>query len=124
MFTAIWMPLVDSVWLWLVGVYLHHVIPQEFGQRLPWHFPISRLWTEENIESSSTAASSDCMLNQAYIEQPTPQQELQELQHQTVDLCEVMHHYGDHNVALKGLSLKLYPNAITGLLGENGAGKF
>ena len=119
--SCIWMLLVDSVLFWLVGVYLHHVIPQEFGQRLPWHFPISQLWTEENGESSFTV--SDCMLNQACIEQPTPQQELQELQQKTVDLYGVMHNYGGH-LALNGLSLTLYPNAITGLLGENGAGKF
>ncbi|CAI5730665.1 unnamed protein product [Hyaloperonospora brassicae] len=133
--TSLLMFAIDTVLYTLLGLYFEKVVPKEHGTTLKWYFPLSPLYWKSNEEickASVTELPSDALLDRVSVDMNNSIEpvsaELREQERRgealTVErLRKVFSVPGGEKVAVQRLSLTMYRNQITCLLGHNGAGK-
>lgn len=133
--TAIYMLLLDFVLYTILALYLEKVVPKDYGTTEKFYFPLKpSFWFKSmRAKRNSSAASDDSLVNATALSVTNPNFEevsadlrSQEKQQQALSincLRKVFSVPGGEKVAVKSVSLNLYSNQITCLLGHNGAGK-
>ncbi|XP_041356253.1 phospholipid-transporting ATPase ABCA3-like [Gigantopelta aegis] len=120
MLDAICMMLIDSQVYFLITWYVDNIYPGEFGVPRPWYFPLTvTYWC--NIHPSHKIDHDDSdMHDPKYFEsEPAGFTPGIEIHH----LTKVFGWGNAANKAVNNLSLNVYRDQITSLLGHNGAGK-
>lgn len=135
MFTGFIVLSVEIICILLLAVYLSQVVPSEFGQTKPWHYPVSMFMKqttkmgvsklEEHIGSDDNddAETEDddvrkermLITNEKYEEDIPLVVRGMRKEYDTFG--------GAKKIAVKDISLKVEANTEFGLLGPNGAGK-
>ncbi|GJQ88274.1 hypothetical protein Trydic_g20136, partial [Trypoxylus dichotomus] len=104
--------LFDTVFFFTLTLYLDKIWPGEYGIAKPWYFLIQKIWKRiTNTNTINTVSDEKELL-------PVEESNLRTV----VQLKDVTKIY-DNNVAVNKLCMNIYEGQITGLLGENGAGK-
>ncbi|KAJ2946031.1 hypothetical protein O0L34_g4949 [Tuta absoluta] len=102
----------------LVALYMEQVLPGPFGTPKPWYFPVQKKFWFPNRETGLVLIEST--------EQNHPKEIIMEKDPVGlpvgVKMSNLTKSYGNH-VAVNDLSLNIYDDQITVLLGHNGAGK-
>ncbi|KAK4877002.1 hypothetical protein RN001_009508 [Aquatica leii] len=109
------MLLFDAILYFLFAIYIEAVFPGQYGVAKPWYFFFNIFnCCNKSIDLDDDNKSSMNVLN--HEKEPT---------HLTADIQikNLEKTYGSKKVAVKNLSLNMYRNQITALLGHNGAGK-
>lgn len=115
------MMVVSSVLYMLVCLYMEQIHPGEFGVARPWYFPFTRsFWCTRNRNNYMGVENlSDPDLHhrdkRSFEREP-------ENMHIGVQVRNLKKRYAN-KMAVKGLSINMFENEITVLLGHNGAGK-
>ncbi|OQR91613.1 ATP-binding Cassette (ABC) Superfamily [Achlya hypogyna] len=123
--TSLIMLAVDVVLFTLLGMYFEKVVPKDYGVPEPWHFPVSRFWRRP---ATGLALLADTDPNAyATVEAVGVDLQAQEASGDALQIQRLRKTFvgddGVEKVAVAGLSLTLYKDQITCLLGHNGAGK-
>lgn len=117
------MMVVSSVLYMLICLYMEQIHPGEFGVARPWYFPFTRsFWCKSNRNNYmgvENLSETDLHRNQG--DKRSFEQEPENM-HIGVQVRNLKKRYGD-KMAVKGLSINMFENEITVLLGHNGAGK-
>lgn len=133
--TAIYMLLLDFVLYTVLALYLEQVVPKDYGTTEKFYFPLKpSFWFKSmRAKRDASAAPDDAVANATALSVTNPNFEevsadlrSQEKQQQALSihgLRKVFSVPGGEKVAVKSVSLNLYSNQITCLLGHNGAGK-
>ncbi|XGW19518.1 hypothetical protein V3C99_003397 [Haemonchus contortus] len=103
----------------LLAWYKSAVSPGIYGVSLPWYFFLTkRYWFPKSIESTeyNISAESSPSANDNFETEPSDLTV-------TVFISGMTKVYGNGTIALDNLTLRLYEDQITALLGHNGAGK-
>ncbi|CAH0545633.1 unnamed protein product [Brassicogethes aeneus] len=109
------MLIVDSIIYLLIALYVESVFPGEFGVALPWYYPFTKsYWTGNPVKVHSSY--SDEVLDDTLFEKPPSNLEA------GLEIKNLRKVFAQ-NTAVNNLSLKMYKDQITVLLGHNGAGK-
>ena len=133
--TGIVMIVIDILIYMLLGAYFERVIKQEYGSRLPWHFPITNVWRK--FSKPSASARKDLLHEVQLTDAPThhhdESNDPEKVEAVTFNdrerivriksLRKVFGSGGIETVAVDGISLDMYEGEILCLLGHNGAGK-
>ncbi|EAT39839.1 AAEL008386-PA, partial [Aedes aegypti] len=110
------MLLVDALLYLLVALYIEKVFPGEFGVGEPWYFLFTKkFWAGKAI--SSHPISTSCVTDDDALE-PEPVDKIAGIQ-----IRNLRKEYDKKKIAVSGLSLNMFEDQITVLLGHNGAGK-
>ena len=115
--------IIDSLVWGILTWYLNRVIPPDFGQALPWWFPFSRsYWFPKTLRSS--LAEEDVMEEETLrssipFERVDETLERQSQNGENIEVHRLRKNFGK-TIALDGLTMKIYKNHITALLGHNG----
>lgn len=113
------MLLVAALLYLLIALYVEQIFPGEFGVPKKWYFPIAKLLPRGKggvVDVDDVVNES--RLNNADNFEADPQGKRAGIR--TQGLRKV---YGNKKVAVQGLSMSMYDDEITILLGDNGAGK-
>lgn len=111
------MLLVDSVLYMLITLYVEKVMPGEFGIPEPWYFPVSpSFWCKNRKITSMEEIFDQPMQKKNYEDDPSDS-------NPGIQIRNLRKKYSNKKVAVKGLTLNMYEDQITVLLGHNGAGK-
>uniref|UniRef100_A0AAV1TLF6 ABC transporter domain-containing protein n=1 Tax=Peronospora matthiolae TaxID=2874970 RepID=A0AAV1TLF6_9STRA len=133
--TSLLMFAIDTILYTLLGLYFEKVVPKEHGTTLKWYFPLSllnRRSDPKNRKTSVTELPSEALLDRVSVDMNGSVEPVSvELRDQerrgealsVQQLRKVFPVPGGEKVAVHGLSLAMYKNQITCLLGHNGAGK-
>ncbi|XP_044750000.1 phospholipid-transporting ATPase ABCA1-like isoform X2 [Coccinella septempunctata] len=98
-----------------IALYVEQIYPGEFGVPQKWYFLFTRqFWSREEVSSSTTGRQST-MKGEFFEEEPLNLRAGIKIE----NLCKTF----GANDAVKDLSMNLYEDQITVLLGHNGAGK-
>uniref|UniRef100_K3W614 ABC transporter domain-containing protein n=1 Tax=Globisporangium ultimum (strain ATCC 200006 / CBS 805.95 / DAOM BR144) TaxID=431595 RepID=K3W614_GLOUD len=127
---ALWMLFIDSILYTLLGLYFERVIPKEYGTTEKWYFPLSpSFWCAKRTQKVNDVTQG---VEEAAIDiSPNIEKVGQELlQQERTGEALVLHNIkkefavpGGIKRAVKGVSMSMYKDQITCLLGHNGAGK-
>lgn len=114
------MLLVDALIFLLVALYVEQIMPGEYGVPQPFYFPFTRSFWCPNRKVSGMAYNDDFMDygNKSHNFEPEPKNV-----RAGIEIRNLRKVYSNKKTAVQGLSLKMYENQITVLLGHNGAGK-
>eukprot|EP00538_Stauroneis_constricta_P006033 CAMPEP_0119570644 /NCGR_PEP_ID=MMETSP1352-20130426/43716_1 /TAXON_ID=265584 /ORGANISM="Stauroneis constricta, Strain CCMP1120" /LENGTH=1964 /DNA_ID=CAMNT_0007620313 /DNA_START=556 /DNA_END=6450 /DNA_ORIENTATION=+ len=126
-FTTTLSNLITDCIVWgIVTWYLNRVVASELGQPLPWYFPFTRSYwcpgsassTPEGDEEEDETVYADGIP----AEQVSDTLKAQKKQGKSIEIRNLRKTFGE-KTAVDGLSMSLYRDQITALLGHNGAGK-
>ncbi|KAK9687261.1 ABC transporter [Popillia japonica] len=104
--------LFDTIFYFLLTLYLDKIWPGPYGIAKPWYFLMEKIWkrkSKPNCNDVSPASTKLLTLEKSMLKP-------------VVQLRNIKKSY-DNNVAVNNLTLDIYQGAVTSLLGENGAGK-
>lgn len=108
----LFMLIFDSILYMIIALYVEKVYPGDYGIPLPWYFPFQKsFWLGEKPKAHETI-----LMDQQYFESPPADAVI------SVELRQLRKIF-NKKTAVNGISLNLYKNEITILLGHNGAGK-
>lgn len=110
------MLLVDSVLYLLITLYFEKIFPGDFGVPEKWYFPLTKtFWCgySENKPASDTKPSNN---SQTIEDEPSDK-------HAGIQVRNLRKVYSNKKVAVEGLTINMFEDQITVLLGHNGAGK-
>ncbi|XP_055602215.1 phospholipid-transporting ATPase ABCA1-like [Uranotaenia lowii] len=112
------MLLVDAMLYMGIALYIEQIMPGEFGVAKPWNFLFTKeFWNRDKIEDSSYQNVYPFnIFDSKYIEPDPPNL------YAGIQIRKLRKAY-TKKVAVHGLTLNMYENQITVLLGHNGAGK-
>ncbi|XP_028043813.1 ATP-binding cassette sub-family A member 1 isoform X2 [Bombyx mandarina] len=118
------MLMLDTILYMLIAMYVEKIRPGKFGVPMPWYFPFTKKFWSTNksriaaakTEESSDTAYHDALLKVVHDEEPKDSPV-------GVDIQNLTKIYKGRKAAVDNLTLRLYENEITVLLGHNGAGK-
>ncbi|KAF2894183.1 hypothetical protein ILUMI_11990 [Ignelater luminosus] len=111
------MLIVDTVLYFLIAVYVEAIFPGEYGVPQVWYFPFTRsYWCGNSMQVGYEEDSEENTGSKFYEKEPTHLKI-------GVKIKNLRKEFSKKNVAVKNLSLNLYEDQITVLLGHNGAGK-
>lgn len=124
----------DVVWYTLLGLYLERVIPKEYGTTEAWYFPfspsywgcISKKQTQKVGDLLGTAPEQIIHVDSPNIEPVTAELAQQLQTGEALVINNIQKEFavpGGIKKAVRGVSLTMYKDQITCLLGHNGAGK-
>ena len=114
------MLLVDSFIHLCIALYFEKVFPGEFGLPEPWYFFISKnFWSNKIGYKAWSTEENEYEIIQNAKNFETESQST----HPGIQIKGLRKVYDKNKVAVKGLSLNMYEDQITVLLGHNGAGK-
>ncbi|OQS02783.1 ATP-binding Cassette (ABC) Superfamily [Thraustotheca clavata] len=121
--TALIFLVIDIILYSLLGYYFEKVIPKDYGVPEPWNFPLRRLLGKPLPKKESLLTDTTTHL----IEDVGVDLHAQESNGEALQIQHLRKTFvGDdkiEKVAVAGMSLTLYKDQITCLLGHNGAGK-
>jgi ABC-type multidrug transport system ATPase subunit len=108
---------------WALYMYLDQVLPQKFGQPLPFYFPfMPSYWVgsekKKTLERANTPIEQDAM----HIQPPSAAEQVLIDQGECVELMGLTKRFGDFT-AVNNVSFVMIPGETTVLLGGNGSGK-
>ncbi|XP_019867946.2 phospholipid-transporting ATPase ABCA3-like [Aethina tumida] len=108
---------IDCIIYLLIALYVEAVFPGEYGVGLPWYFPFTSVFWCGQPRNTGTNNYSPLDDNVGeYFEK------VSNTMKPGIEIRNLRKVFG-HNVAVNGLTLKMYQDQITVLLGHNGAGK-
>ncbi|XP_062556229.1 phospholipid-transporting ATPase ABCA3-like [Armigeres subalbatus] len=110
------MLMIDACLYLLVALYIEKVFPGDFGVGQPWYFLFSKKFWMRRTKVSSYNKSTYVADNNDMEKEPTDKRAGIQIQNMRKE-------YGKNKIAVSGLSLNMYEDQITVLLGHNGAGK-
>ncbi|KAF2894182.1 hypothetical protein ILUMI_11989 [Ignelater luminosus] len=111
------MLLVDTVLYLLIAIYIEAIFPGEYGVPHVWYFPFTlSYWCGNFKQIKFEEIDEENTENKFYEKEPSHLEV-------GVKIQNLRKRFSKKNVALKNLSLNLYKDQITVLLGHNGAGK-
>ena len=120
------MLLLDFVGLIILALYLQRVVPQQYGLRLPWYFPLQPSYWFPSLRQPALLASQEAA--QRAVMEPVHFAEDDRTHQLGVSIVGLRKEFLVERgvppmVAVAGLSLDLYTSQILCLLGHNGAGQ-
>jgi ATP-binding cassette subfamily A (ABC1) protein 3 len=134
--SAVGMLFFDIFFYTLLGIYLERVIPREYGTVEKWYFPLQPSYWARAVHSRGNKSKVNDVANSAShavldIENPNVEVASDELRRQESsgealvirDIKKEFAVPGGIKYAVCGVSLAMYKDQITCLLGHNGAGK-
>ncbi|KAG7392080.1 hypothetical protein PHYPSEUDO_002304 [Phytophthora pseudosyringae] len=137
--SAIGMLFFDIILYTLAGLYLERVIPREYGTVEKWYFPLQPSYWMHVVRSRGSKSKVNDVANNvvngshAVLDIQNPNMEIpsEDLQHQersgeALVIRDIKKEFvvpGGIKRAVRGVSLAMYKDQITCLLGHNGAGK-
>lgn len=110
--------LVAAVLYLMIALYVEKIYPGEYGVPEPWYFPFTRTFWFGQPEDIRITDSSRIFRNSNYFEEDPIGRNA------GVRINNLRKVYSNKRVAVDGLSLNMFDNDITVLLGHNGAGRF
>lgn len=111
----------SAIFYMLLALYFEKVIPGAYGAPRKWYFPVERFLSKR---SSSYTELSEQLTNSHDTLQRNPRVEAPNQEATPgIVIANLSKVFGGNCVAVKELSMNIYENEITVLLGENGAGK-
>ncbi|XP_075973498.1 phospholipid-transporting ATPase ABCA3-like isoform X2 [Anticarsia gemmatalis] len=111
------MLVVDCVLYMLIALYLEQVMPGPFGAPKPWYFPFqAKFWCPGRTEDDGAIFTNGDLGNDIIKEKDPKDLSI------GVKMTNLTKVYGN-NIAVNHLSMNIYDDQITVLLGHNGAGK-
>ncbi|XP_063703387.1 phospholipid-transporting ATPase ABCA1-like [Culicoides brevitarsis] len=114
------MMLVSSVIYFVLALYVEKVLPGEFGVAEPWYFPFTRtFWCGEPGFQGIEDINSPVLNGEDEVDVETEPIG----KHAGIETKGLRKVYRNKKTAVKGLTLKMFDDEITVLLGHNGAGK-
>ncbi|CAG9810455.1 unnamed protein product [Chironomus riparius] len=117
----VWMN-VGSAILMLLTIYIEKVFPGDFGIPKPWYFPLKSIYKVLNKNASYNFDDSEISDASQLLCRPADQEEEPINLRVGIQIRNLSKTFGT-KFAVKNLSLNLFENQITVLLGHNGAGK-
>lgn len=106
---------VDIILYLLIAIYVEAVFPGEYGVPQPWYFPFTyTYWCGKPVES--LRIGEELIENEFYEKEPTHLQA-------GIKVSHLRKEFSNKKIAVHDLSLNMYKDQITVLLGHNGAGK-
>ncbi|KAL3658018.1 hypothetical protein V7S43_017060 [Phytophthora oleae] len=135
--SAVGMLFFDIILYTIVGLYLERVIPREYGTVEKWYFPVQPSYWIRALHAKGTSKVNDVANNvvgsHSILDIDSPNMEIasDELRHQertgeALVIRDIKKEFvvpGGIKRAVRGVSLAMYKDQITCLLGHNGAGK-
>ncbi|ETK86251.1 hypothetical protein F441_09243 [Phytophthora nicotianae CJ01A1] len=137
--SAIGMLFFDIFLYTIVGLYLERVIPREYGTVEKWYFPFQPSYWMNAVRSRSSKSKVNDVANNVVngshaildIQNPNMEEASEDLLHQersgeALVIRDIKKEFpvpGGVKYAVRGVSLAMYKDQITCLLGHNGAGK-
>jgi len=106
----------------LLTFYIEKVFPGDYGIAKPWFFPVKSIYKIINKNSQYSFDDSEITDASQLLCRPADQEEEPINLRIGIKIRNLSKKFGN-KVAVKNLSLNLYENQITVLLGHNGAGK-
>ena len=114
--------LIICIILWgLLSAYLNRVIKQDYGQALPWYFPFSASYWCPSVATNTEEVTDDPDDDPDIPYEPVSDNlKRQREEGKSIEIRNLHKTFGEKS-AVNGLSLSMYSNQITCLLGHNGA---
>ncbi|KAJ0406974.1 hypothetical protein P43SY_005207 [Pythium insidiosum] len=123
------MMLIDTILYTLLGLYFERVIPKEYGTTEKWYFPVSpSYWRKKaspKVKDSTSPQEAIININ-PNVEPVGSELQQQERNGEALVIHNIKKEFvvpGGIKKAVRGVSLVMYKDQITCLLGHNGAGK-
>lgn len=108
-----------AIVLFLLALYIESVLPRTFGEALPWYFPFTRAYWSRERPHTVFLVSNDYDVVQENFEE-VPQNVKRS---ESVHIRHLRKTFPGGDIALDDISIDLYENQLTVLLGQNGSGK-
>ncbi|KAF0694082.1 hypothetical protein As57867_014957, partial [Aphanomyces stellatus] len=128
--TAMGMLLFDAILYTLLGLYFERVVPKDYGVTEKWYFFVSPAYWRKKLSKKTPVAQVDHGIaldvtsdNIEPVGMELKKQEQSGEALQIRNLRRVFPVPGGEKVAVKNMTMTMYKNQITCLLGHNGAGK-
>lgn len=119
----VFMFIFDTILYIAIAMYIEKIKPGTYGVPLPWYFPFTKKFWMSNTSRIAAVPSeageteyADALLKVVHDEEPKGVPA-------GVNIHNLTKIYGKRKKAVDNLSLRMYENEITVLLGHNGAGK-
>lgn len=110
--------LIAAVLYLMVALYIEKIFPGEYGVPEPWYFPFTRsFWFGQSEYVRITDSSKNVRDSECFEEDPYGK-------NAGIRISNLRKVYSNKRVAVKGLTLNMFDDDITVLLGHNGAGVF
>lgn len=110
------MMLVCTVLYLLIALYFEQILPGQYGVPQPWYFPFTRKFWCGQPSSWSYSDHNYSHTNPDHFEDDPPNHNC------GIRVMNLRKVYGRKKVAVEDLTINMYDNEITVLLGHNGAG--
>lgn len=113
------MLMIGSILYFIIALYFEQIFPGDYGIAKPWYFPFQMFGCSRNdIENDSTIRCDniETLSNENYEDNPIEKRV-------GIHVKKLRKVYANGKVAVKGLTLNMFSDQITVLLGHNGAGK-
>ncbi|ODM90575.1 ATP-binding cassette sub-family A member 3 [Orchesella cincta] len=122
--------LISTFLYMFLTLYLENVLPSKFGLRKPWYFIFQPKTYFKIIEKRKKRRSNEQIgllerisYSRSDDENGPGFEKEPSYVHAVVDIQNLRKDFGEHKVAVDGMSMKIYDGEIFALLGHNGAGK-
>nr|XP_022911287.1 ATP-binding cassette sub-family A member 3-like [Onthophagus taurus]XP_022911294.1 ATP-binding cassette sub-family A member 3-like [Onthophagus taurus] len=114
---VVMMLIIDTIIYLLIALYVESVFPGEFGVAQPWYYPFTAsYWCGQRYVGVEDVGSDRIAETDIYESEPVNLKAGIKIKH-------LRKMYSNKKVAVRDLSLNMFENQITVLLGHNGAGK-
>jgi ATP-binding cassette subfamily A (ABC1) protein 3 len=115
----------DCIIWGILSWYANRVVPTGFGASRPWYFPFTSLyWCPNSTKRQLVQEEGDVKYDEGIVvEEPSSTLKDQMKQGRGIQIRNLRKTFGD-KTAVEGLSMEIFSNQITALLGHNGAGTF
>jgi ABC-type multidrug transport system fused ATPase/permease subunit len=115
--------LFDALFWGILSWYLNRVAKAEFGRPLPWYFPFTlSYWCPGSARAPTQDEGEIQYPPNVPVEPVSTAMKDQMAQGKGIEIRKLTKSFGD-KTAVDQLSMNIYSNQITALLGSNGAGK-
>lgn len=112
------MLLVDALIYLGIALYVEQVMPGQYGVAKPWNFLFKKeFWTKKPVKTEDVPRKGIERQNSRFFETDPSSSNA------GIQIKNLRKVFGGNKVAVEGLSVKMYEDQITVLLGHNGAGK-
>lgn len=115
--------LFDSVLFFMIAIYIENIFPGTYGVSKPWYFPFHRkFWIHRKYRQFETSGCNDEKMDVSdqsplsFEKEPTDQRA-------GIEIRELCKKFSADKMVVNKVSMNLYDDHITVLLGHNGAGE-
>lgn len=115
----------DCIIWGILAWYCNRVVPSGFGAPLPWYFPFTAsYWCPGSTKGKLSEEEGELTYDQdVVVEEPSNTLKDQMKQGRGIQIRNLRKTFGE-KTAVDGLSMEIFSNQITALLGHNGAGTY